>query len=118
MKTEDKEELLKHFQQIQNNFNSQDYHTLHPGTQDGTLPLTGSRYEIVFNITANLLANTPDSENQQINTSSEKIYNNNYYVPIPEDQDKDEYIQNLLKFFEKNLAQATKETNQEIKNNE
>lgn len=118
MKSEDKEALLKHFESIQNNFNTQDYETLHPNIQDGTHSMTGSRYEIVFNINANLLINTADAEQEQIDTKSEKIYNNNYYIPVPEEADKDEYVNNLLNFFQNKLAEATQEVNKEIENNE
>ncbi len=118
MKQEEQEALLKHFESIQNNFSNQDYDTLHPSIQDGTHSMTGSRYEIVFNISANLLVNTPDTKQEQIDTKSEKIYNHNYYIPVPEEADKDEYINNLLNFFQNKIAEATKEVNKEIENNE
>lgn len=60
---ENKKKLLDHFEAIQNNFQTPEYETLHPDIQDGTHPLLGSRYEIVFNITANLLSNN-HNENQ------------------------------------------------------
>lgn len=59
--------------------------------------------ELNMNLVSNTIKEQPEPKH------STQIYNNNYYIPVPTGQHTEDYVKAFVQYFEKTLAQTTKE---------
>lgn len=98
------DETLKNF--LKDHYSSQDYAQ---NLSDEPEKLSLSPYEIVFNVTANVLQENEKGEKLRSKHISTKFY----HIPVPVDGDYNVFMESFFKFLEENLASAANKAYEE-----
>lgn len=71
-------------------------------------------HEIIFTITANVLAENKEGQT----VDSVELLTNTYHMPVPEGKDYNEFMESFMSFFEKSMIDAHQNASQAPDNKE